>query len=83
MPARRPIKIEVNTRGHLKDLYPHLNEVAVIENEEPLTVLEIIGRLGVSSRMVLLVNIDDRIVPKETLVEKDCSLILISPPAGG
>jgi sulfur carrier protein ThiS len=78
-----PIRIEVNTLGYLKDLYPHLSEVAIVESEEPLTVLEIIGRLGVSSRMVLFVTIDDRIVPRETLVEEACSLNLISPPAGG
>lgn len=78
-----PIRLEVNTLGHLKDLYPHLTEMAHIDSEKPLTVLEIIGRLGVSPRMVLFVTIGDRIVPKETLIEKDCLLILVSPPAGG
>ena len=78
-----PIKITVNIKGHLRDLYPHLKARAVIESEGPVTTAEVIGRLGISSKMVLFVTKDERIIPKNTRLESDCEINLVSPPAGG
>lgn len=65
------------------DLYPHLKARTVIENEGPITVSEVIQSLGVSSKMVLFVTKDERIIAKDTWLESDCEINLLSPPAGG
>ena len=78
-----PIMITVNVKGHLRDLYPHLEARTVIESEGPVTTSEVIRRLGISSKMVLFVTKDERIIPKNTRLESDCEINLVSPPAGG
>ena len=78
-----PIRVEINITGHLRDLYPHLGVVEIVESDSPLSVTEIIERLGISSGMVLFVTQEERIIGKKDLIDKDCKLNLISPPAGG
>jgi len=78
-----PIKITVNIKGHLTDLYPHLEARAVIKSESPVTASQVIQRLGISSKMVLFVTKDERIIAKDTRLESDCEINLVSPPAGG
>jgi sulfur carrier protein ThiS len=56
---------------------------AVIESEGPVTAAEVIQRLGISSKMVLFVTKDERILAKDTRLESNCEINLISPPAGG
>ncbi len=75
--------ITVNVKGHLRDLYPHLEARTVIESDGPLTISEVIRRLGISSKMVLFVTKDERIIPKDTRLETDCEINFVSPPAGG
>ena len=77
------LEITVNIKGHLMDLYPHLGAITVIEYEGPVTVSEVIQSLGVSSKMVLFVTKDERIIAKDTRLESDCEINLVSPPAGG
>jgi sulfur carrier protein ThiS len=78
-----PVKITVNIKGHLRDLYPHLEARAVIKSEGPVTAAEVIRRLGISSKMVLFVTKDERIIAKDTRLESNCEINLVSPPAGG
>ncbi len=78
-----PIKVTVNITGHLRDLYPHLEARTVIESEGPFSAAEVIQRLGISSKMVLFVTKDERIIAKDTRLESDCEINLVSPPAGG
>lgn len=73
----------INITGHLRDLYPQVEALTVIECNQPLTVAELIDRLGISSKMVLFATINERIVSKDYLVDQECSINLISPPAGG
>jgi sulfur carrier protein ThiS len=75
--------ITVNIKGHLRELYPHLDDRTVIESKNPVTPSEVIQRLGVSSKMVLFVTKNERIIPKNTRLESDCEINLVSPPAGG
>jgi len=78
-----PIKITVNITGYLRDLYPHLNPRSVIESKDPVKASELIQRLGISSKMVLFVTKEERIIPKDTRLDSDCEINLVSPPAGG
>ncbi len=75
--------VTINITGHLRDLYPQVEALTVIESSQPLTVAELIDRLGISSRMVLFATISERIVSKDYLVDQECVINLISPPAGG
>ncbi|GEM_PF-3171242 len=75
--------VTVNLVGCLRDLYPHLAEQEVIELDRPVKVAEMIARLGISSRMVLFATVEERLVPKEALIDRSCEVNLISPPAGG
>ncbi|MFO7951582.1 MAG: hypothetical protein R6U91_02050 [Bacillota bacterium] len=76
-------KVTVNLLGFLKEIYPHLEEQTSLELNRPVTVVEVIETLGVSSKMVLFATIEDRQVAKEDTIEGSCELNLISPPAGG
>lgn len=75
--------VTINITGHLRDLYPQVEPLTVIECDNPLTVAELIDRLGVSSKMVLFATISERIVNKDYLVDQECVINLVSPPAGG
>ncbi len=77
------LKVTVNLTGHLKELYPHLEEQTSIELVQPVSVFTLLSRLGISSRMVLLVTIGDTLIGKETIIDQPCELNLVSPPAGG
>jgi sulfur carrier protein ThiS len=75
--------VTINVTGHLRDLYPKVEALSVIECNQPVTVAELIDRLGISSKMVLFATISERIVSKDYLVDQECVINLISPPAGG
>ena len=77
------LKVIVNITGYLRDLYPHLAEQEVVESDLPLTVSELIGKLGISPRMVMFAVLNERIIPKDGKLFDDCEINLVSPPAGG
>ena len=77
------IKVTVNVSAGFREHYSHLEDRQTIELEQPETVENIISRLGISSRMVLMATIDGRIVDKKTLIKQSCEINLVSPPAGG
>ena len=77
------LKVTVNISAGFKELYSHLEDRLTIELDQPVTIYNLIGRLGISSKMVLFATINDRIIDKQTLIEQSCEINLISPPAGG
>ena len=77
------LKVIVNITGYLRDLYPHLAEQEVVESDLPLTVSELIGKVGISPRMVLFAMQNERIIPGDRQLLDDCEINLVSPPAGG
>ncbi len=79
----KQIAVTVNIFGYLKELYPHLSSVAVVELDRPRAVGELIAALGISSKMVLFATVEGRMVDKNRLLDHPCELNLISPPAGG
>ena len=71
-PARRGMRIEVN----------HDGEVIPVESEGPITISELLEKLGIPSSTVLAVH-DDTIVPHTSRIESDISLELIVVSSGG
>ncbi len=78
-----PLIVTVNVTGYLRELYPHLAEQRVVKSDLPLRVSELIGKAGISSRMVLFAMQNERIIPKDRQLLDDCEVNLVSPPAGG
>lgn len=77
------IDVTVNISAGFKDFYSHLEDRQTIELEQPETVQGLIRSLGISSKMVLLATVNDRIIDKQALIEESCEINLVSPPAGG
>lgn len=77
------LRVIVNIAGYLRELYPHLAEQEVVESDLPLTVSELIRKLGISPRMVMFAVLNERIIPKDGKLFDDCEINLVSPPAGG
>ena len=71
-PARRGMRIEVN----------HDGEVIPVESEGPITISELLEKLGIPSSTVLAVH-DETIVPHTSRIESDISLELIVVSSGG
>jgi len=68
----RAVRIEIN----------HDGETLSVESEGPITILELLERLGIPSSTVLAVH-GDTIVPHTSLIESDISLELIVVSSGG
>ena len=66
------MRIEVN----------HDGKVLPIESEGPITISEILEKLGIPSSTVLAVH-DETIVPHTSRIESDISLELIVVSSGG
>jgi len=60
----------------------HDGEVLSVESEGPLTISEVLERLGIPSSTVLAVH-DDTIVPHTSRIESDLRLELIVVSSGG
>ena len=71
-PARRVVRIEVN----------HDGEALSVESEGPITISELLEKLGIPSSTVLAVH-GDTIVPHTSRIESDVSLELIVVSSGG
>ena len=71
-PARRVVRIEVN----------HDGEALSVESEGPITISELLEKLGIPSSTVLAVH-GDTIVPHTSRIESDISLELIVVSSGG
>ena len=66
------MRIEVN----------HDGKVLPIESEGPITISEILEKLGIPSSTVLAVH-DDTIVPHNSVIEGDLTLELVIVSSGG
>ena len=66
------VRIEVN----------HDGEALSVESEGPITISELLGKLGIPSSTVLAVH-GDTIVPHTSRIESDISLELIVVSSGG
>ena len=77
------IEVTVNFSAGFRDFYSHLEDRQIIKLDQPETIYSLIARLGISSKMVLFATINDRIVSKDYLIDKDTEINFISPPAGG
>ena len=71
-PARRVVRIEVN----------HDGEALSVESEGPITISELLEKLGIPSSTVLAVH-GDTIVPHTSRIESNVSLELIVVSSGG
>ena len=60
----------------------HDGEVLSVESEGPLTISEVLERLGIPASTVLAVH-DDTIVPHTSRIESDLRLELIVVSSGG
>ena len=68
----RAVRIEIN----------HDGETLSVESEGPITILELLERLGIPSSTVLAVH-RETIVPHSSRIESDISLELIVVSSGG
>ena len=60
----------------------HDGEVLSVESEGPLTISEVLERLGIPASTVLAVH-GDTIVPHTSRIESDLRLVLIVVSSGG
>jgi len=78
------MRLTVNLSGHLKSLYPDLEQVMEIELEQPVTVRDLAIRLGISPWIVMSASIDDQLRDVDFLLQEDQTKVtLIGPMAGG
>ena len=68
----RSVRIEIN----------HDGETLSVESERPITILELLERLGIPPSTVLAVH-GETIVPHTSRIESDISLELIVVSSGG
>ena len=75
--------VRVSVRGHAVEYFPGKEERFDFPVDEPVTVRQMLGALGVNPLLIMMVNINGVKRPKDHPLNDGDEVLLFSPPSGG
>ena len=75
--------IKVSVRGHAVTYFPGQQERFEFSTDQPLTIVDMLKRLGVDPLLIMMANVNGEKRPKTFVVKPGDDVLLFSPPSGG
>jgi sulfur carrier protein ThiS len=77
------LKLKVILSPNLKAILADKPTEMIVEIHEPLSIKELLFRIGINPRVVLMVVVNGTVKNKNYQIEEDGKILLFGPLAGG